>query len=76
VIEPVIERHTGDSDAVIAHVGEIGEPSRPGKGSCRKTTSRSAPLSARQVRMRRSKTSFLDFSDLADDKAQPRHIAL
>src|SRR6201993_2905895 len=26
VIEPVIERHTGDADAVIAHVGEIGKP--------------------------------------------------
>jgi hypothetical protein len=24
VIEPVIERHTGDADVVIAHVGEIG----------------------------------------------------
>src|SRR5947208_5245282 len=26
VIEPVIERHTGDADAVIAHVSEIGQP--------------------------------------------------
>jgi hypothetical protein len=26
VIEPVIERHTGDADVVIAHVGEIGQP--------------------------------------------------
>src|ERR1700731_1483790 len=26
VIEPVIERHTGDADAVIAHLGEIGQP--------------------------------------------------
>ena len=26
VIEPVIERHTSDADAVIAHVGEIGQP--------------------------------------------------
>src|SRR5438552_11930422 len=26
VIEPVIQRHTGDADAVIAHVGEIGKP--------------------------------------------------
>src|SRR4051812_29043338 len=26
VIEPVFERHTGDADAVIAHVGEIGQP--------------------------------------------------
>jgi hypothetical protein len=26
MIEPVIERHTGDADAVIAHVGEIGQP--------------------------------------------------
>src|SRR3954449_6433482 len=26
VIEPVIERHTGDADAVIAHIGEIGQP--------------------------------------------------
>ncbi len=25
VIEPVIERHTSDADAVIAHVGEIGQ---------------------------------------------------
>jgi hypothetical protein len=25
VIEPVIERHSGDTDAVIAHVGEIGQ---------------------------------------------------
>src|SRR5215471_2045418 len=25
VIEPVIERHTGDADAVITHVGEIGQ---------------------------------------------------
>ncbi len=25
VIEPVIERHAGDADAVIAHVGEIGQ---------------------------------------------------
>src|SRR6516164_2258754 len=25
VIEPVIERYTGDADAVIAHVGEIGQ---------------------------------------------------
>ena len=24
--EPVIQRHTGDADAVIAHVGEIGKP--------------------------------------------------
>jgi hypothetical protein len=26
VIEPVIERHTGDADAVIAHLGEIRQP--------------------------------------------------
>src|SRR6202051_4586179 len=26
VIESVIQRHTGDADAVIAHVGEIGKP--------------------------------------------------
>src|ERR1700757_3393792 len=26
VIEPVIERHSGDADTVIAHVGEIGQP--------------------------------------------------
>src|SRR6266481_4608802 len=26
VIEPVFERHTGDADAAIAHVGEIGQP--------------------------------------------------
>src|ERR1700746_1459394 len=26
MINPVIERHTGDADAVIAHVGEIGKP--------------------------------------------------
>jgi hypothetical protein len=26
VIEPVIQRHTGDADAVFAHVGEIGQP--------------------------------------------------
>src|SRR5260370_19244681 len=26
VIEPVFERYTGDADAVIAHVGEIGQP--------------------------------------------------
>jgi len=26
VIEPVIQRHPGDADAVIAHVGEIGKP--------------------------------------------------
>ena len=26
VIEPVIQRHTGDADAVIAHLGEIGKP--------------------------------------------------
>ena len=26
MIEPVIQRHTGDADAVIAHVGEIGKP--------------------------------------------------
>src|SRR5262245_10342940 len=26
VIEPVIQRHAGDADAVIAHVGEIGKP--------------------------------------------------
>src|SRR5438105_1504813 len=26
VIEPVIQRHTGNIDAVIAHVGEIGKP--------------------------------------------------
>ena len=25
MIEPVIERHTSDADAVIAHVGEIGQ---------------------------------------------------
>jgi hypothetical protein len=25
VIEPVIERHAGDTDAVIAHLGEIGQ---------------------------------------------------
>src|SRR5215813_1085047 len=25
VIEPVIQRHTGDADAVIAHIGEIGQ---------------------------------------------------
>ena len=25
VIEPVIERHAGDADAAIAHVGEIGQ---------------------------------------------------
>src|SRR5438105_3540859 len=26
VIEPVIQRHTGDADAVIAHVGGLGKP--------------------------------------------------
>jgi hypothetical protein len=26
VIEPVIQRHAGDADAVIAHVGEIRQP--------------------------------------------------
>src|SRR5499427_5472975 len=26
VIEPVLERHTGDADAVIGHVGEVGQP--------------------------------------------------
>src|SRR3954452_25173437 len=26
VIEPVIERYTGDAAVVIAHVGEIGQP--------------------------------------------------
>ena len=26
MIEPVIQRYTGDADAVIAHVGEIGKP--------------------------------------------------
>jgi len=26
VIEPVIQRHPGDADAVIGHVGEIGKP--------------------------------------------------
>ena len=26
VIELVIQRHTGDADAMIAHVGEIGKP--------------------------------------------------
>src|SRR5258708_13013255 len=26
VIEPVLERHTGDADAAPAHVGEIGQP--------------------------------------------------
>ena len=26
MIEPVIQRHTGDVDAVIAYVGEIGKP--------------------------------------------------
>jgi len=26
VIEPVVERHTGDADAVVAHVGKIGQP--------------------------------------------------
>src|SRR5580704_5000018 len=26
MIEPMIQRHTGDIDAVIAHVGEIGKP--------------------------------------------------
>ena len=26
MIEPVINRHTGDADAVIAHVGEIRQP--------------------------------------------------
>jgi hypothetical protein len=25
-IEPMIQRHTGDIDAVITHVGEIGKP--------------------------------------------------
>jgi hypothetical protein len=55
VIEPVIERHAGNADAVIAMSVKSDKPNRPGEGSCRKTTSRSAPLSARQVRMRRSK---------------------
>ena len=26
MVEPVIERHTGDADAMIAHVGKIGQP--------------------------------------------------
>src|SRR5262249_54258709 len=26
MIEPVIQWHTGDADAVIAHIGEIGKP--------------------------------------------------
>ena len=26
MVEPVIERHAGDADAAIAHVGEIGQP--------------------------------------------------
>src|SRR5580693_3222633 len=31
VIEPMIQRHPGDADAVIAHVGEIGKP-QPARG--------------------------------------------
>src|SRR5215471_18143774 len=26
VIEPVIQRHSGDADAVIGHISEIGQP--------------------------------------------------
>jgi hypothetical protein len=32
VIEPVIERHAGDADAVIAHLGEIGQPQPTRRG--------------------------------------------
>ena len=39
VIEEVIERRAGVADAVIGHVGEIGQPSRPGGCFCRKMTS-------------------------------------
>ena len=39
VIEGVIERRAGVADAVIGHVGEIGQPSRPGGCFCRKMTS-------------------------------------
>ena len=33
MIEPVIQRHTGEIDAVIAHVGEIGKPQPARKSS-------------------------------------------
>src|SRR5215469_15302830 len=32
MIEPVIKRHTGDADAVIAHIGEIGQPQPTRRG--------------------------------------------
>jgi hypothetical protein len=31
MIEPVTERHTGDADAMIAHLGKIGQPELTGR---------------------------------------------
>jgi hypothetical protein len=44
VIEGVIERRAGVADAVIGHVGEIGQPSRPGGCFCRSPFAGPAPF--------------------------------
>jgi len=54
VIEPVFERYTGDADAVIAHVGEIGQPLSARWMLLPEDDVLLAPFSARQARVRRS----------------------
>jgi hypothetical protein len=43
VVKPVIERHAGDGDAKVGHVGEARQRHAPGAWTWRKMTSCSSP---------------------------------
>src|ERR1700737_1977514 len=55
MVEPVIQRRTGDADAVIAHIGEIGQPQPTRWMLLPEDDVLLGPFRARQPRMRRSR---------------------
>ena len=57
VIKSAVEKLAGNGDAEIGHSVKSDSPIRPGGCSWRKMTSRSGPFTARQARMRRSRSA-------------------
>ena len=51
VVDQVRERHAGQRDAEVGHVGEVGLRHAAGRWTCSKMTSWSGPWSARQAAM-------------------------